>query len=257
MNSKISRWNRYGALIGAALFCVAATSGCTTPRQYQINESILIGERRQLEDEIYRLQFELRDALAENERLSAKLDEASTDGSNGSSTRKSGVSRVRNAAKAPANGKPRTSIDENLYPGGDLLRTQPSTNDYGNRYPEYPTLDMNEVSQLPDFVAVPKRARDTRQPSAGSDARQAGYQASRRPSGVSQVAYQEAPKEEEEYPDVEEEYDEYEEEEYEPAEYDETVDDEDEEDAPTYDYDYEDELPEETSDEWSPVPERR
>lgn len=49
----------------AALSCV----GCVGRKQYAINEAILVSERRQLEDEIYRLQFELRDALAENERL--------------------------------------------------------------------------------------------------------------------------------------------------------------------------------------------
>jgi len=67
--SKRSRFR--GALIVAlaGLACV----GCVGRKQYAINEAILISERRQLEDEIYRLQFELRDALEENERLRQEL----------------------------------------------------------------------------------------------------------------------------------------------------------------------------------------
>lgn len=246
MNSIFSR-RRYGVLIAATLLCVVATVGCTTQRQYKINEAILIGERRQLEDEIYNLQFELRDALAENERLSAKLDAESK----GDSSRNGGANRGRNATRSPNFEKPKTSTDESIYPGGDLLRTEPSSNNYGNRYPEYPTLDMNEVSKLPDFVAVPDRKRDPNA-AAPSTARQAGYQTPRRPSGVSQVSYREAPREET-----------LDEEEYDPSEIDEEdadyAEDEeyDEEDSPRYDYDYEDEFPEDANDGWSPLPERR
>ena len=248
MNSTISRRSRRGVLVVAALLCVAAVAGCTTQRQYKINEAILIGERRQLEDEIYNLQFELRDALAENERLSARLDAESK----GESPKKSGANRARKATTAPVYEKPRTSTDENIYPGGDLLRTQPSSNDFSGRYPEYPTLDMNEVSKLPDFAAVPERKTDADPKGATSGASQAVYQTSRRSSGVSQASYQQAPSaallDEEEYDpsELDEEDGEYVEEE----DYDE------EEDSPSYDYDYEDELPDDAAVEWSPLPER-
>ena len=73
-----SRWSgkskcarRRAALsVALAALCVV---GCVGRKQYAINEAILISERRQLEDEIYRLQFELRDALEENERLRQEL----------------------------------------------------------------------------------------------------------------------------------------------------------------------------------------
>ncbi len=253
MNSVFSR-RRCGVLIAATLLCAVATVGCTTPRQYKINEAILIGERRQLEDEIYNLQFELRDALAENERLSARLEAESK----GDSPKKGGANRARNATKAPGFEKPKTSTDENIYPGGDLLRTQPSSNDYSGRYPEYPTLDMNEVSNLPDFVAVPDRKRDAKVSAATPTASQAGYQPPRRSSGVSQVSYREAPSEE---PFEEEGYDpsELAEENVDYDEEEECGEEEDynEEDSPSYDYDYEDELPEDVASEWSPLPERR
>ena len=259
MNSLISRRNQYGVLIAAALLCLATVGGCTSPRQYKINEAILIGERRQLEDEIYRLQFELRDALAENERLSAELDGASDD----PSAKKTRSARVRNAAKASQE-QPKSSIDENLYPGGDLLRTQPPANDTSVRYPEYPRQDMNAGAQLPDFAAVPNRARDAQGPNPipSATARQAVYQSPRRSNGVSQVSYREAPSEDvvEEEERVSEEEREYAPEEDENAE--EYVENEDEneagnENAPSYDYDYDDELPDDAGTEWSPVPERR
>ena len=249
MNSIFSR-RRYGVLIAAALLCAVAAVGCTTQRQYKINEAILIGERRQLEDEIYNLQFELRDALAENERLSARLD-AET---NGDSTKKRTSNRARNAAKSPNFEKPKTSTDESIYPGGELLRTEPSSNDFGGRYPEYPTLDMNEVSKLPDFVAVPDRKRAPNADAAPSTASQAGYQTPRRPSGVSQVSYREAPEE-----DIldEEEFDPSEIDEEDADYYDDEEEEYDEADSPRYDYDYEDELPEDADDGWSPLPKQR
>ena len=65
------RLRRRAALsVALAALCVV---GCVGRKQYAINEAILISERRQLEDEIYRLQFELRDALEENERLRQEL----------------------------------------------------------------------------------------------------------------------------------------------------------------------------------------
>ncbi len=78
-----SRWNgeskrlrRRAALsVALAALCVV---GCVGRKQYAINEAILISERRQLEDEIYRLQFELRDALEENERLRQELGGGAT-----------------------------------------------------------------------------------------------------------------------------------------------------------------------------------
>jgi len=49
-------------------------SGCgTTRKQYAINEAILISERRQLEDEIYRMRFMLKEYESENQRLRDQL----------------------------------------------------------------------------------------------------------------------------------------------------------------------------------------
>ena len=74
----LNRSRLRGALVVvlAGLSCV----GCVGRKQYAINEAILISERRQLEDEIYRLQFELRDALEENERLRQELGGATPAG---------------------------------------------------------------------------------------------------------------------------------------------------------------------------------
>ncbi|MBR5244325.1 MAG: hypothetical protein IKW13_08820 [Thermoguttaceae bacterium] len=74
VTKKATRWNgesrrlRWRAALSVALAALCVV-GCVGRKQYAINEAILISERRQLEDEIYRLQFELRDALEENERL--------------------------------------------------------------------------------------------------------------------------------------------------------------------------------------------
>ncbi len=72
MNAKIFR-KRSRTLVAALI--LISVAGCVGRKQYQINEAILISERRQLEDELYRLQFELRDALEENERLRAAAGE--------------------------------------------------------------------------------------------------------------------------------------------------------------------------------------
>ncbi len=69
MKNHHSTLDRARRLAVVALLIVSAASlvGCVSRKQYAINESILIGERRQLEDEIYRVQFQLRDALVENQ----------------------------------------------------------------------------------------------------------------------------------------------------------------------------------------------
>ena len=67
-----------GVVVVATALCVA---GCTSRKQYAINEAILISERRQLEDEIYRSKFELRDALRENQRLREQLEKEGLAGS--------------------------------------------------------------------------------------------------------------------------------------------------------------------------------
>lgn len=75
MKNHHSTLDRARRLAVVALLIVSAASlvGCVSRKQYAINESILIGERRQLEDEIYRVQFQLRDALVENQQLREKL----------------------------------------------------------------------------------------------------------------------------------------------------------------------------------------
>lgn len=75
MNTQHSTSARSRRFAVVALLIVSAASllGCVSRKQYAINESILIGERRQLEDEIYRVQFQLRDALVENQQLREKL----------------------------------------------------------------------------------------------------------------------------------------------------------------------------------------
>ncbi len=75
MKNHHSTLDRARRLSVVALLIVSAASlvGCVSRKQYAINESILIGERRQLEDEIYRVQFQLRDALVENQQLREKL----------------------------------------------------------------------------------------------------------------------------------------------------------------------------------------
>lgn len=133
-----------GALIVAlaGLVCV----GCVGRKQYAINEAILISERRQLEDEIYRLQFELRDALEENERLRQELggDEA---GANSPAT--------RTRARAGAN--------DAFFPGLDASQTSLGTTGGGQKIqtpPEPRSADAapatgEAVETLPDYVPIP------------------------------------------------------------------------------------------------------
>ncbi len=130
-----------GAIVVLTASCLA---GCTSRKQYAINEAILISERRQLEDEIYRAKFELRDALRENEQLREQLEKEGLVGSSSSDR--------TNASRKP-------TIDETLYPGGaalqvDQAKTAPS---YQRAYdPErYDSSPTQNVETLPDFVPVP------------------------------------------------------------------------------------------------------
>jgi hypothetical protein len=101
--SKRLRWQ--GALsVALAALCVV---GCVGRKQYAINEAILISERRQLEDEIYRLQFELRDALEENERLRQELGGDAPAGANRSA--------------------PRARTNDAFFPGLDAAQTRRTT----------------------------------------------------------------------------------------------------------------------------------
>lgn len=152
-NVAANRSRLRGALIVAlaGLACV----GCVGRKQYAINEAILISERRQLEDEIYRLQFELRDALEENERLRQELggDEAS--------------------ASSPAS-RTRTGANDAFFPGLDAaqapLRTtggvrQIQTTSASDARPARPTTAPQNadaapatgeaVETLPDYVPIP------------------------------------------------------------------------------------------------------
>ncbi|MBQ9128375.1 MAG: hypothetical protein IJY15_11525 [Thermoguttaceae bacterium] len=151
--SKRLRWQ--GALsVALAALCVV---GCVGRKQYAINEAILVSERRQLEDEIYRLQFELRDALEENERLRQELggDEA---GSN------SPTSRTRTRSRA----------NDAFFPGLDAaqapLRTtggaqKIQTTSANDARPARPTTAPQNadaapatgeaVETLPDYVPIP------------------------------------------------------------------------------------------------------
>ena len=117
-----------------ALACLSAI-GCTSRKQYAINEAILIGERRQLEDEIYRAKFELRDALRENEQLRREL-----------SGKQDSTSSI-----------PQTSSSR--YSGVDAFQTNGTrvAPSYGNaldpdRYDSSPTQN---AETLPDFVPRP------------------------------------------------------------------------------------------------------
>ncbi|MGI6402573.1 MAG: hypothetical protein ACOX0A_10830 [Thermoguttaceae bacterium] len=218
MHSILTRRSRFGILLAVASIAVVATSlaGCTTRRQYAINESILISERRQLEDEIYRVQFELRDALEENARLRARLDAEPDYGA----PQRSNGTRPQNRT-APTYERPSTPTDDNFFPGGEALR---ATNADLRRYydaqrSETPTLDMREISELPDFAFVSDREPESA-PNARNVApppRLATYRSAASSSGVSQAAYYEEPLEEyveetqedEEYGTIENNDDEY------------------------------------------------
>ena len=131
-----------------ATLATLAALGCTSRKQYAINEAILISERRQLEDEIYRTKFELRDALKENESLRKQLEEEM----GGSSKAKTG----KTAARKP-------SLDAERYPGGarlnvDSSQTAPSYQNmmdpdrYDNSAPK------GSIETLPDFVPIKSKA---------------------------------------------------------------------------------------------------
>ncbi len=136
----------------AGLACV----GCVGRKQYAINEAILVSERRQLEDEIYRLQFELRDALEENERLRQELGgDAATD------------------ANSPAS-RTRSGANDAFFPGLDAAQTplrttgglrQVQTTSATDARPARPTTAPQSaesapatgeaVETLPDYVPIP------------------------------------------------------------------------------------------------------
>lgn len=126
-----------GALIVAlaGLTCV----GCVGRKQYAINEAILISERRQLEDEIYRLQFELRDALEENERLRQELG-----GADAATGANSPTSRTR--ARANAN--------DAFFPGLDAAQI-PLRTTGGAKNAETAPATGEAVETLPDYVPIP------------------------------------------------------------------------------------------------------
>lgn len=254
MKSTVIRSSRMRTLAAAAFLCVAVTSllGCTSRKQYAINESILIGERRQLEDEIYRVQFELRDALQENEQLRAKLEER--EGTDGASAKRKPAQRRQNVA--PVNARPATTTNEDFFPGGDALRTGANTTT-SSRYPEYPVLDMEEISKLPDFAVVPDQrgtaptavsAPQKRVAQTGGVQTRGGrvaqiQAAPRTPARVSQVSYDEAQDDGYDAAEYAEEYDDAE------------ADDDDNAAAAASLYDFEDEESAENAgaSDWSPI----
>lgn len=151
-NVVLNRSRLRGALVVAlaGLSCV----GCVGRKQYAINEAILISERRQLEDEIYRLQFELRDALEENERLRQELG--------------------GDAASAGAKTAPRAKTNDAFFPGLDATQTRRSTNGGVQRIQTTSATDVRSarpaiaprradsapatgeaVETLPDYVPIP------------------------------------------------------------------------------------------------------
>ena len=145
-------WLR-GALIVAlaGLSCV----GCVGRKQYAINEAILISERRQLEDEIYRLQFELRDALEENERLRqgvggdagaqpaprAKTNDAFFPGLGATQTRRQTTGGVQRVQTTSATARPTSApvLRTDLAPQSAV--SAPATGE--------------AVETLPDYVPIP------------------------------------------------------------------------------------------------------
>lgn len=131
-----------------AAFAIALSTlalvGCTSRKQYAINEAILISERRQLEDEIYRAKFELRDALCENVRLREQLEKANP-------------SSAQNVQKSSSR-RP-TSIDDGLFPGGNLLNVDPSQTAPAYRAPAnpdaYDASPTRRGGSLPEFERAP------------------------------------------------------------------------------------------------------
>ncbi|MBQ6827120.1 MAG: hypothetical protein IJO46_03815 [Thermoguttaceae bacterium] len=142
-------------IIALAAFCGL---GCVGRKQYAINEAVLISERRQLDDEVYRLQFELRDALEENERLRQELGDD---------------------ANAPAKSRQRARSNANdaFFPGLDASQTQLRTTG-GAQTPASPTGEA--VETLPDYVPIPTTS--TRSGAARNGAQSAPI--ARNPQGV-------------------------------------------------------------------------
>ena len=138
-----------GALIVAlaGLACV----GCVGRKQYAINEAILISERRQLEDEIYRLQFELRDALEENERMRQELGGDEAENANVP------TSRTRTRGRAGANDAFFPGLDAAQAPlrttGG--LRQVQTTSTTAPQNADAAPATGEAVETLPDYVPIP------------------------------------------------------------------------------------------------------
>ncbi len=152
--SKRLRWR--GALsVALVAFCVV---GCVGRKQYAINEAILISERRQLEDEIYRLQFELRDALEENDRLRQELGGGEAENANAPATRTQG----------------RAGTNDAFFPGLDATQTRRRTTGGVQRIQTTSATDVRSVQPtvapqnaetapatgeavetLPDYVPIP------------------------------------------------------------------------------------------------------
>lgn len=148
--SKRLRWQ--GALsVALAALCVV---GCVGRKQYAINEAILISERRQLEDEIYRLQFELRDALEENERLRRELGGDAPAGANQSAPR-----ARTNDAFFP--GLDATQTRRRPTGGVQKIQTTSATDARSSRPANVPQSAESApatgeaVETLPDYVPIP------------------------------------------------------------------------------------------------------
>lgn len=141
-----------------AVTCASAL-GCVSRKQYAINEAILISERRQLEDEIYRVQFELRDALEENERLQEQLDRQEGDDAAREKSKTTRKTRARQSDAAPA------TQYQDAFPGDDYLQTSPqsrSSRHYAPAYAEPVSSGQDEqVETLPDFVPIPVTQRNS------------------------------------------------------------------------------------------------
>lgn len=172
-----------------ALVVVSAllpTSACVSRKQYAINEAILIGERRQLEDEIYRVQFELRDALEENERLRERLEKNEGNDDSESASERSTEKSQKRAKTSKSN--------SSFFPGGNSLDVDSSRSNNAtdpDAYDDSATSeDLDGYETLPDFVPIPtSRAASARR---RSNLATANYVRSPRESqrdSVGQAAY--------------------------------------------------------------------
>ncbi len=157
-----------GALIVAlaGLACV----GCVGRKQYAINEAILISERRQLEDEIYRLQFELRDALEENERLRRELGgDAATDANSPASRTRTGANDAffpgLDAAQAPL----RTTGGVQSVQTTSATDARPARPTSAPQNADAAPATGEAVETLPDYVPIP--VTSTRPPQGAPTAR--------------------------------------------------------------------------------------